>query len=232
MEIFLDSADLTQIKRWLDYGLIDGVTTNPSILLKEGGNDIEARARDIAAMVFPRPVSVEVYTNDLREMVEQARGFVRWGSNIVVKIPVINEQGEPCLGVVRALADEGIAVNMTACLSFGQVAMGAKVGATYCSIFAGRVSDEGHDAAKLVRQSVDWLGAWGYRTKIIVGSVREAINLQDAALAGAHVLTAPPQFLDKWIDHYYTRATVAGFNRDAQAALAKIREEGVVAPQR
>ena len=229
MDIFLDTANLMDIERWLNLGVLDGVTTNPSIMLKEGGYDMERRARDIAALVFPRPVSVEVTTNILPEMLTQARTFAQWADNIVVKIPVINEDGEPCLGIVKTLVDENIKVNMTACLSLGQVILGAKAGATYISIFAGRVSDEGHDASVLIRQAVGWLAAGGYASKIIVGSVREAINLQDAALAGAHVLTSPPQFLEKWVDHHYTRATVKGFNEDARAALDKMDQALIAA---
>jgi len=224
MEIFLDSANLDEIRRWLQYGVVDGVTTNPSILLKDGGYDMERRAREIAELVFPRPVSVEVTSNDHQEMMEEAHGLARWASNMVVKVPVVNEYGEPCLGVVRCLENEGIRVNMTACLSFGQVALGAKAGATYISIFAGRVADEGHDAPRLIRQAAEWLKEWGYTSKIIVGSIREVINIQDAALAGAHVITVPPQFMGKLIDHYYSRATVQGFNADAQKALAKMEE--------
>lgn len=185
---------------------------------------METRAKDIAALVYPKPVSVEVTTNDREEMVEQARVMASWAPNVVVKIPVINEGGEPCLGVVRRLEGEGIKVNVTACLSFGQVLLAAKAGASYISIFAGRVSDEGHDAARLIRQSADWLRQWDYRSKIIVGSIREVINIQDAALAGAHVVTVPPQFLDKLVDHKYTRETVKGFVADARSAVGKMRE--------
>ncbi len=220
MEIFIDSANVDEIRRWLGYGVVDGVTTNPSILLKDGGYDIEARAREIAGIVSPGPVSVEVYSNDHQEMLEQARTFARWAPNIVVKIPVIDEYGEPSLAVVKELEADGIKVNMTACMSFGQVVLGAKAGATYISIFAGRVADEGHDASKLIRQSVDWLTEWNYASKIIVGSVREVINLQDAVLAGTHVITIPPQFMTKWLDHQFTRATVGQFNEDARKALA------------
>ena len=224
MEIFIDSANLEEIRRWLEYGVVDGVTTNPTILLKDGGYDMESRAREIAELIDPRPVSVEVYSNDQREMVEQARAFASWAPNIVIKIPVINEYGEPSLAVVKALVEDGIRVNMTACLSFGQVVLGAKAGATYISIFAGRVADEGHDAPKLIRQAVDWLREWSYTSKIIVGSVREIGNIQDAALAGAHVITVPPQFMNKLIDHRYTRETVRQFNEDAASALAKMQE--------
>jgi len=224
MDIFIDSANLEEIRRWLEYGVVDGVTTNPTILLKDGGHDMEARAREIAKIVFPRPVSVEVTTNDQGEMIEQARELAGWAPNIVVKIPVVNEYGEPSLGVVSTLVREGIKVNMTACLSFGQVVLGAKAGATYISIFGGRVADEGNDAPRLVRQAVDWLKEWGYASRIIVGSIREVMNIQDAALAGAHVITVPPQFMSKMIDHHYSRATVAQFNKDAKKALAKIAE--------
>src|SRR5690606_6718874 len=130
---------------------------------------------------------------------------------------------------VRDLREDDIKVNVTACLSFGQVALAAKADATYISIFGGRVSDEGHDASKLIQQSVQWLAAWGYGSKIIVGSVREVINIQDAALAGAHVVTIPPQFLDKWVDHHYTRATVGQFNRDAIKSMEELHRRAAPA---
>lgn len=224
MDIFIDSADLNEIGRWLAYGVVDGVTTNPSIMLKNGAYDMEQRAKEIAEMVFPRPVSVEVTTNDPDEMIEQGRALAAWAPNIMVKIPVVNEYGDPTLGVVTALEREDIKVNLTACLSFGQVVLGAKAGATCISIFAGRVADEGHDSSWLIRQSVHWLKEWSYRSRIIVGSIREVMNVQEAALAGAHIITVPPQFMGKLIDHHYSRATVHGFNADAEAALAKMSE--------
>jgi transaldolase len=224
MEIFLDSANVEEIGRWLEQGVIDGVTTNPSIMLKDRAFDIEERAREIASLIYPRPLSVEVTTNHLEQMTHEARGFASWAPNIVVKVPVINEFGEPTLRVVRALTEDGVRVNLTACLSFGQVMLGAKAGAVYISIFAGRVSDEGHDAPRLIRQAVDWLRHWEYPSRVIVGSVREVMNIQEAALAGAHVITVPPQFMDRLVDHRYTRETVRQFNSDAQEALAQMRE--------
>src|SRR5438128_204098 len=135
MEIFADTSDVTEIGKWLQRGVLDGVTTNPSIMLKDGVRDIEKAAREIAALLERRPVSVEVTTNDLDEMLVQARAFARWAPNIVVKIPVINEDGASCLEVIHALADEEIKVNATAMLSFNQVVMAAKAGAIYLSIF-------------------------------------------------------------------------------------------------
>ena len=229
MEIFLDTANLDEIRRWLGYGLLDGVTTNPSIMLKDGGYDMKERAREIARLVEPRPVSVEVTTNDQAEMLRQAYEIAAWAPNIVVKIPVINEHGQPCLGVVRELESSGVRVNMTACLSYGQAILGAKVGATYVSIFAGRVADEGHDAAAMIREVAGWLQVWGSPTKIIAGSIREAVNIKDAAVAGAHVITVPPAFLEKFVDHRYSRDTVRGFNEDAAKALARMEELQAIA---
>ena len=224
MQIFVDSANISEIEKWLNYGVIDGVTTNPSIMFKDGVYDMEAGAREIAALVNPHPVSVEVTTNDPGEMVTQARIFAKWAPNIVIKIPVINQDGFPCLGVIKTLTEEGIKINVTAMMSFGQVVLAAKAGATYASIFGGRVADEGHDAPKLIQMAVEWLERWGYKTKIIVGSIRGVIDIQNAAVAGAHIITIPPQFLPKMVDHKYTRETVRGFISDAQKALAEMKK--------
>ncbi len=198
-------------------------------MLKDGGYDLQRRALEIACLVEPRPVSVEVTTNDPDEMVSQARTYAEWAPNIVVKIPVINEFGRPCLAVVRRLEREGIRINMTACLSFGQAVLGAKAGATYVSIFGGRVADEGGDAPGLVHAVREWLDLWGSCTKIIVGSIRSAIDIQGAAQAGTHVITVPPPFLDKFVDHRYSRETVHSFNEDAARALVKMEELRAVA---
>lgn len=224
MQIFLDSANRKEIEEWLREGIVDGLTTNPSIMFKDGVYDIEQGSRTLCALFGEKPVSVEVTTNDRKEMVEQARTFARWAQNVVVKIPVINEQGEPCLGVVNTLNREGILVNTTAILSFNQAMLAAKAGATYISIFAGRVADEGNDPAVIIRNVRQWLDAWDYTAKIIVGSIRTVMDIQAAALAGAHIVTIPPQFLAKMVDHKYTRDTVRQFNQDASKALMQIAE--------
>jgi len=222
MEIFLDTANVEQIKKWLAQGVIDGVTTNPSIMLKDGVYDIEAGAKAIAALLGDLPLSVEVITNDLDEMLAQARVFAGWAKNIVVKIPVINESGTPCFGVVKTLESSGVRVNVTAMMSFGQMMLAAKSGATYISLFGGRVVDEGQPQGDVIRMTRRWLDDWGYKSKIIVGSVREVMNIQEAATAGAHVVTIPPQFLARMADHKYTRFTVSEFVRDGQKALAEL----------
>jgi transaldolase len=228
VEIFIDSAKIAEIKKWLKMGVIDGVTTNPSVMLKDGVYDAEAGAKEIAALVNPKPMCVEVTTNDLDEMLIQAEEFARWAPNIVIKIPQITPDGTPCYGVMKKLETAGIKVNATAALSLGQVILAAKASATYISIFGGRVADEGGNAPELIRKAVDWLEHWNYKSKLIVGSIRGVIDVQEAALAGAHVITIPPQFLEKMADHKYTRATVEQFLTDAQKALkmmegAKVR---------
>jgi transaldolase len=219
MEIFIDSADITEIKRWLDYGVIDGVTTNPSIMLKDKVYDMERGAIEIARLVEPKPVSVEVTTNDLEEMVSQAKRLAAWAPNIVVKIPVLNQEGEPTLGVIRELTRQGVKVNATVILSLGQLMLAAKAGATFVSIFGGRVADEGGDAPLLIRQAVDWLARWNYKARVIVGSIRTVMDIQQAAIAGAHIITVPPPFLSRMMEHRYTRETVRQFISDAVKAL-------------
>jgi len=223
MEIFLDTANESEIKKWMEACVLDGVTTNPSIMLKDGGFDIEAKAKQIAKLIHPRPISVEVYTNDHKEMLAQAHQFVKWADNIVVKIPIINEFGEPSMDVIHALRREKILVNVTACLSFGQACLAAKAGATYISIFVGRVGDEGQDPFPLIRRTVEWIKNWNYPSKVLVGSVRGAYEIQESALAGAHIITIPPALLKKLVDHKFSRETVRQFNEDARKAMKQAK---------
>jgi len=224
MKIFIDSANVKEIEKWVRFGIADGVTTNPSIMLKDGIDDMEKGTKEIASILDGRPISVEVITDNPEEMLNQAREFSSWAKNIVVKIPIINQFGEPCLEVIHTLENEGIKVNATAALSFGQMALSAKAGATYSSIFSGRVADEGGDPWELVSISVNWLESWGYKTKIIVGSIRNVIDIQNAAIAGAHIVTIPPQFLNKWVDHKYSRDTVKQFMDDAKKAFKNFKK--------
>jgi len=223
MQIFADTADLKEIRTWLDFGVIDGVTTNPTILLANGVYQLREGTVEIAKLLGDKPVSVEVVTDEPDEMYAQAVDMAGWAPNIAIKIPVITTQGEPCLGVISALNKAGIKVNATACLSFNQAMLAAKAGATYVSLFAGRISDEGADATQVIRHTADWLKTWNLPSKIIVGSIRETVNVQDAALAGAHIVTVPPKFLRQMVDHKYSRFTVAQFLADGLAAGERMR---------
>jgi transaldolase len=224
MEIYLDSANPAELERWLAEGIVDGATTNPSILVKDGVFDLEGGARRLAGILGTRPLSVEVTTDEPEEMIRQGREIARWAANVAVKIPVINSRGESCLRVIHALAADAIAVNTTAILSFNQAVLAAKAGAAYVSIFAGRIADEGNDPAAVIRHVRAWLDEWKSPARIIVGSIRSVMDVQNAALAGAHIITIPPQFLPKMLDHRYSRETVAQFNRDARKALAEVSE--------
>ena len=230
MRVFMDSADQKQIEWWLQQGVIDGVTTNPSIMFKDGATDLEECARRLAGLLGERPLSLEVTSNDLETMVEQARTFATWARNIVVKIPIVNEYGESCLGVIYRLSQEGIGVNATAILSFNQALLAAKAGATYVSIFAGRVADEGNDPVVTIRNVRSWLDDWDLSSYIIVGSIRTVMDIQNAALAGAHIITIPPQFLPKMVDHRYTRETVRQFVQDAENTMKEMSKVKVAAP--
>ncbi len=229
MRVFVDSANQNEIENWLGQGVVDGVTTNPSIMFKDGATDLEECARRLAGFLGERPLSVEVTSNDRDIMVKQARTFATWARNIVVKIPIVNEFGESCLGVMHRLSQEGIGVNATAILSFNQALLAAKTGATYVSIFAGRVADEGSDPAVTIRNVRQWLDDWDLPSHIIVGSIRSVMDIQNAALAGAHIVTIPPQFLPKMVDHRYTRETVRQFVQDAEKTLKEMSKAKVVA---
>jgi transaldolase len=222
MKIFVDSANEKEILRWFREGIVDGITTNPTIMLKDGMADIENGAKRLCALVGERPVSIEVTSNDPAEMLTQARTFASWTRNIVVKIPVVNEFGESSLQVINELTNEGIAVNATAILSFNQAMLATKAGATYVSIFVGRVADEGGDPNLVIRNVRQWLDEWDYSAQIIIGSVRTVLDIQNAALSGAHIITVPPQFFPKMIDHKYSRDTVRQFNRDAERVLQEV----------
>ncbi len=226
MEVFIDSANLTEINRWNSMGVIDGVTTNPSIMLKDGVYDIELGARDIASIMNPRPICVEVTTNDLTGMVSQAERFAAWAPNIVVKIPCENQDGFPCYGVINQLEGAGIKVNATAALSLGQAILAAKAGATYISIFAGRIADEGGNPAEVVAHAVAWLTRWNYKSRVIVGSMRSVGDVLTAALAGAHAVTITPPLLARMADHKYARETVRQFMEDAEKSLTLMANPG------
>jgi len=230
MKIFLDTADLEQIRRFLSWGICDGVTTNPSINLKCGvttWSQMEERAKALADLIAPRPLSVEVVADDPDEMLRQARAYVQWAESIVVKITITTTRGASCLPVVHTLFNEGVDVNVTAMMTLNQLMLAAKAGGRYLSLFGGRIDDEGNDAAQVIRASRAWLDRHGELCpndpEIIVGSTRTTKNIQDWAEAGAHILTVTPDILDKMLVNARTKETVAQFLADGEKALASIQ---------
>jgi len=233
--LFLDTADIEAIELALGWGVCDGVTTNPSIMLKCGVNSaegMEKRAKDIAVLIRPRPLSVEVVADDHPAMLYYAKQYAAWADNIAIKIPVTTTSGQSCLPVVKMLSDAGIAVNVTAMMTFGQLMLAAKAGARYLSLFGGRIDDEGNDATEVIRQSAQWLNNTSHdlciqhdnldAPEIIVGSTRTVKNIADWALAGAHIITVTPDLLGKMVVNARTKETVAQFLADGEKALSEI----------
>jgi len=230
MPIFLDTGNLSQIQRFLRLGIIRGVTTNPTILLKDGVTSglagIEVRARQIAELIAPYPLSVEVTTNDPEEALEQARRFALWGDNIVVKITIHGPEGElDNLELIHQLeTTHHIRVNATAMMSAQQCFLAALAGATYVSIFGGRVNNMGYNACAEISRLRKLLEGFALPAQIIVGSTREVLNVIEWLEAGAHIVTAVPDILKGMIVHPYSKETVQQFLRDAALTEMNFRE--------
>ena len=153
------------------------------------------------------PISVEVTTNDLQEMLREAREYAGWHSNIVIKIPM----GPTGLKAVKMLASEGIRTNVTACFTVSQVLLAAKAGATYASIFLGRIDDIGYDGVTVIEEAAELFKKHNIKTEIIVGSIRTNMHIHRAALAGAHIITIPYKFFKSMAEHPQTDKTIAEF---------------------
>lgn len=211
MKFFLDTANIEEIKRVNDLGLCDGVTTNPSIIKKEG-RDFEEVVKEICKLV-DGPVSAEVTSYECEGMVEQARALSKWAENIVVKIPM-TEEG---LKAINILSKEKIKTNCTLIFSVSQGLMAMKAGATYISPFMGRIDDMGESGEKLVSELRDVIDIYGYDSKIIAASIRHIGHLEEAALAGAHIATIPGTLFEKLWSHPLTDAGIESFKKDWEA---------------
>lgn len=231
MAIFIDTSNITEIERFHRMGVIRGVTTNPSILLQDGITGgmqrLETQAKKIAQLVTPFPVSVEVTSNDHDEMLRQALMFASWAKNINVKITIHGPEGETeNLAVVHELETiRNIRVNVTAMMSAQQCLLAALAGATYVSIFGGRVNDMGYNVCGEIRKLRNLLDQFDLRSQIIVGSTRESLNVIEWLEAGAHIVTVMPKLLEKMIVHPYSLETVRQFLQDAEKALSRHKNE-------
>lgn len=234
MKIFIDSADLDEIEKYLSWGLCDGVTTNPTICLKcgvTGGTaGIKERTLKIARLIEPRPVSVEVTSDEISEVIAQAKEYASWAENIAVKVTITDREGNSLIPAIYRLVADGVRVNVTAMMTFNQAILAAKcmeaAGGTkerpnFISLFAGRISDEhGIDhAVRVLRQTREWLDLHDFSSEIIVGSIRRAENVSSHAATGAHILTIPPDVLAQCFSAARTKETVAQFLNDAEKAL-------------
>ncbi|MCX5735613.1 MAG: fructose-6-phosphate aldolase [candidate division NC10 bacterium] len=208
MQIFLDTADVKEIRELATLGLVDGVTTNPSLIAKEGRPFREIVAEILS--IVDGPISLEVVGTEAPGMLVEARELAKLHKNVVVKIPLIAEG----LKAVKQLSQEGIKTNVTLCFSACQALLAAKAGATYISPFVGRLDDISVVGMDLVRQIVAIYENYNYATFVLAASLRSPIHFVDAALAGAHVCTLPPAVLRQLIKHPLTDIGLERFLAD------------------
>jgi len=208
MKFFLDTANIEEIKRIHRLGLVDGITTNPSLVAKEK-RDFKEVVQEICELV-DGPVSAEVIGLTVDEMLEEARNIVKWASNVVVKIPMT----EAGLEAVKILAEEGIKTNVTLIFSVTQGLMAAKAGASYISPFVGRVDDMGEDGLELVQNLKQTMNNYQFNTEIITASIRNIGHLERAAISGADIATIPGSILPKLWTHPLTDKGIDQFLED------------------
>ncbi len=220
MRLFVDSASLHDIEEALKRGFASGVTTNPSILSHEERRDFVSHIRSIIDLLqrynSSIPLSVELFTTDPDDMIVQAKQFIRdFGDyeQLAIKVPI----GWDELRVIHAIRSMGARVNCTCCMSYNQAIMAAAAGANYVSIFWGRIRDTGSDAATVVRQVHQTFAERQSPAEIIVGSIRQMIDINEAIQAGADIVTVPPQFFPKMCAHPKTDEAVQQFMRDFAA---------------
>ena len=242
MKIFIDSADVNEIKKYLSEGLCQGVTTNPTICLKcgvRGGVEgVKQRTIEIAKLINPYPVSAEVISDNVEEVISQAREYSKWAPNVVIKVTITDRQGESLLPAVYQLTKEGISVNVTTMTTFNQAILAARTlksaferagrrpKYSFISIFAGRISEEHGvgQAFKVIKNVRDWLDFHKFQgIEIIVGSVRSPENVELWARSGAHILTIPPDVLSKCLSSARTKETVLQFLTDAQKSMEEMK---------
>ena len=213
MKIFMDTANVEEIARFVDWGVVYGVTTNPSLIAKTGRTQAEV-IPEIAKLV-EGPVSAEVISTECQGMVEEARKLVQIAENIVIKIPCIPEG----LKAVKILSAEGIKTNVTLVFSMSQALMAARAGATYVSPFIGRLDDIGEDGVLLVKNIVEAFKLYGIETEVIAASIRNLAHVDAVMLTGCQIATIPTKVLEQMIKHDLTDKGLAAFLADYQNSL-------------
>lgn len=212
MKIFLDTANLKAINTYNDMGLVDGITTNPTLLAKEDQNPSEIM-REIAKIV-KGPVSLEVIATETDEMLEEAHKLKKFGQNVVVKIPMTSNG----MKAVRKLREDGIDTNVTLIFSANQAILAAKAGASYVSPFIGRLDDIGNEGMILVNEIIQIFRNYHFKTEVLVASIRHPIHIIEAGKIGADIVTLPPDILGKMLAHPLTDKGLALFLSDWEKA--------------
>lgn len=208
MKLFLDTANLDEIKEIAAWGVLNGVTTNPSLVAREG-IDFKTRVKDICKVV-DGPVSAEVVTEDADEMIKQGKDIATWAPNVMVKCP-LTPAG---LKATKALSSEGIKVNVTLCFSVNQAILAARAGATFVSPFVGRLDDINQDGNELIRQISEVFDIYDFDTEVLAASIRHPIHVTEAALAGADICTMPFKIFKQLVSHPLTDQGIEKFMAD------------------
>jgi len=209
MKIFLDTANIESIRKFNDMGLLDGITTNPSLMSKEGGNPKDAMEE--ITKIIKGDVSLEVISTEYSGMMEEGKRLRQYGKNVVVKVPMTPDGLKAC----KSLSSEGIPVNVTLIFSANQALLAAKSGAKYVSPFIGRLDDIGQNGMYLIKEIKEIFKNYPeFKTQILVASVRHPIHVVDAAKIGADVVTLPPAVLDKMLEHPLTKIGLENFLKD------------------
>lgn len=208
MKIFLDTADIKAIRKYADWGVVDGVTTNPTLIAKEGV-DFEARVKEICAII-EGPVSAEVIATEKDAMIAEAKKIAKWAPNAYVKLPMTAEG----LRALHVIAGEGIKTNITLIFTPAQALLAAKAGATLVSPFAGRLDDIGQDGMDIVSDIVQIFHIYDIKTEVLAASIRSPQHVLSAMRAGADIATIPPELLDKLVMHPLTDKGLAAFLAD------------------
>jgi transaldolase len=209
MKFFIDTANLNEIREAAELGLIDGVTTNPSLVAKEGGVDFKQHIAAICELV-EGDVSAEVTSLDLEGMLREGRDYAKIAPNVVVKCPLTRDG----LKATRRLTDEGTKVNVTLCFSAAQAILAAKAGAAYISPFLGRLDDVGQNGLELLAEIVEIYGNYNWKTEVLAASIRHPIHVVEAARMGAHVATMPLKVIDQLLKHPLTDKGLEQFLAD------------------
>jgi transaldolase len=213
MKFFIDTANLNEIREAAAMGILDGVTTNPSLMAKEGMVNNQETVAKICDLVNG-PVSVEVYATETAAMIKEGEEYAAWHKHVVVKLPTTRDGVKGC----KYLSDKGIRVNMTLCFSPSQALLVAKAGAAYCSPFVGRLDDISHDGMQLIRDIRTIYDNYGFKTQILAASLRHPLHVVESAKAGADVGTLPFKVLDSLFNHPLTDKGLAQFLADYQRA--------------
>ncbi len=209
MKFFIDTANLNEIRECAEMGLIDGVTTNPSLIAKEGSVDFKEHIAAIC-QITPGDVSAEVTSLDAEGMIREGREYAKIAPNVVIKCPLTLDG----LKATRALDSEGIKVNVTLCFSPSQAILAAKAGATYISPFIGRLDDISHNGLQLIGEIVEIYNNYSWKTQVLAASIRTPLHLVESARMGAHVATIPYKVIQQLVKHPLTDAGVEQFLSD------------------